>query len=48
LKANGFGPDEAYGWINTVSTIRNFAPIGLKGECHPFVKKPLSKHPFEH
>jgi UDP-N-acetyl-2-amino-2-deoxyglucuronate dehydrogenase len=39
LKGNGFGLDEAYGSINTVSTIRNLSPIGLKGEYHPFCKK---------
>jgi len=41
LKGNGFGLDEAYGSINTVSTIRNSDPIGLKGEYHPFCKKVL-------
>lgn len=41
LKGNGFGLDEAYGSINTVSTIRNLEPIGLKGEYHPFCKKVL-------
>lgn len=39
LKGNGFGLDEAYGSINTVSTIRNLEPIGLKGEYHPFCRK---------
>jgi UDP-N-acetyl-2-amino-2-deoxyglucuronate dehydrogenase len=39
LKGNGFGLDEAYGSIKTVSTIRNLNPIGLKGEYHPFAKK---------
>jgi UDP-N-acetyl-2-amino-2-deoxyglucuronate dehydrogenase len=39
LKGNGFGLDEAYGSINTVSSIRNSDPIGLKGEYHPFCKK---------
>lgn len=39
LKGNGFGLDEAYGSIKTVSTIRNSEPIGLKGEYHPFCKK---------
>ena len=39
LKGNGFGLDEAYGSINTVSTIRNLSPIGLKGSYHPFCKK---------
>jgi UDP-N-acetyl-2-amino-2-deoxyglucuronate dehydrogenase len=39
LKGNGFGLDEAYGSIITVSTIRNLDPIGLKGDYHPFCKK---------
>jgi UDP-N-acetyl-2-amino-2-deoxyglucuronate dehydrogenase len=43
LKGNGFGLDEAYGSINTVSTIRNSDPIGLKGEYHPFCKKVVNK-----
>ena len=38
LKGNGFGLDEAYGSICTVSEIRNLKPIGLKGEYHPFCK----------
>ena len=42
LKGNGFGLDEAYGSIRTVSTIRNLDPIGLKGDYHPFCKKVLS------
>jgi len=42
LKGNGFGLDEAYGSINTVSTIRNLDPIGLKGEYHPFCKKVIN------
>jgi len=41
LKGNGFGLEEAYGSISTVSTIRNLTPIGLKGEYHPFCKKVL-------
>lgn len=39
LKGNGFGLNEAYSSINTVSTIRNLNPIGLKGEYHPFCRK---------
>lgn len=39
LKGNGFGLNEAYSSINTVSKIRNLDPIGLKGEYHPFCKK---------
>ena len=41
LKGNGFGLDETYGSIRTVSTIRNLDPIGMKGDYHPFVKKVL-------
>ena len=41
LKGNGFGLDEAYGSIRTVSTIRSLEPVGLKGEYHPFCKKVL-------
>jgi len=41
LKGNGFGLDEAYDSISTVSTIRNLDPIGLKGDFHPFCKKVL-------
>jgi len=43
LKGNGFGLDEAYGSINTVSKIRNLNPIGLKGEYHPFCKKVINE-----
>jgi UDP-N-acetyl-2-amino-2-deoxyglucuronate dehydrogenase len=39
LKGNGFGLEEAYGSIETVSTIRNIEAIGLKGDYHPFCKK---------
>ena len=39
LAGNGFGLDEAYGSIRTVSSIRNQNAIGLKGEYHPFAKK---------
>lgn len=39
LKGNGFGLDESYVSINTVSTIRNLEPIGLKGEYHSYCKK---------
>jgi len=41
LKGNGFGLDEAYGSISTVSTIRNLDAIGLNGNYHPFCKKVL-------
>ncbi len=39
LKGNGFGLDEAYGSISTVSTIRSLDAIGLEGNYHPFCKK---------
>ncbi len=39
LKGNGFGLDEAYGSISTVSTIRSLDAVGLKGNYHPFCKK---------
>jgi UDP-N-acetyl-2-amino-2-deoxyglucuronate dehydrogenase len=42
LKGNGFGLDEAYGSIQTVSTIRKLDPIGLKGDYHPFCKKVIN------
>lgn len=38
LKGNGFGLEEAYVSVNTVSAIRNLEAIGLKGEYHPFCK----------
>jgi UDP-N-acetyl-2-amino-2-deoxyglucuronate dehydrogenase len=42
LSGNGFNLEEAYGSIETVSTIRNLEPIGLKGDYHPFCKKILN------
>jgi len=39
LKGNGFGLETARDSIETVSTIRNLTPVGLKGEYHPFCKK---------
>jgi UDP-N-acetyl-2-amino-2-deoxyglucuronate dehydrogenase len=39
LSGNGFGLEDAYSSISTVSTIRALEPIGLKGEYHPFCKK---------
>jgi len=41
LNGGGFGLDEAYGSIRTVSTIRNLPAIGLEGDYHPFCKKVL-------
>ncbi|MEN4054160.1 Gfo/Idh/MocA family oxidoreductase [Sulfurimonas sp. NWX79] len=42
LNGGGFGLDEAYGSIRTVSTIRNLPAVGLQGEYHPFCKKVLT------
>jgi len=41
LNGGGFGLDEAYGSIRTVSTIRGLTPVGLEGNYHPFCKKVL-------
>lgn len=41
LSGNGFGLDEATNSIRIVEEIRNQAPVGLKGEYHPFAKKVL-------
>ena len=41
LEKGGFGLDEARNSINIVSAIRKLNPVGLKGECHPFVYKVL-------
>jgi len=42
LSGNGFGLEEAYSSIEAVSKIRNLAPIGLRGDYHPFCKKVLN------
>lgn len=39
LKGNGFRLEEARKSIETVYTIRNAKPIGLKGDYHPMLKK---------
>ena len=38
LKGNGFGLNDARPSIETVFTIRNSKPVGLKGDYHPFLK----------
>ncbi len=43
LNGGGFGLDEAYGSVRTVSTIRNLPAVGLEGEYHPFCEKVLEK-----
>lgn len=39
LKGNGFGLNDTYNAIKTVSEIRNLQPVGLKEEYHPLCKK---------
>ena len=39
LKGNGFGLDDVRSAVQTVHTIRNATPIGLKGDYHPLLKK---------
>lgn len=39
LKGNGFGIQEARKSIETVFTIRNSVPVGLKDDYHPFCRK---------
>lgn len=46
LAGEGFRVSEARNCINIVHTIRNAAPVGLKGDYHPMAKYPLTKHPF--
>ena len=38
LKGNGFGLEETKKSIETVYQIRNTAPVGIKGDYHPFCK----------
>ena len=38
LQGNGFGLEETKRSIQTVYTIRNARPVGLRGEYHPFLK----------
>lgn len=41
LAGDGFGVDDARQSINTVYEIRNAAPVGKKGDYHPFLDKLL-------
>ena len=47
LDGKGYGLEESRQAIEIVHNIRHANPSGTKGEYHPFVKKPLVKHPFE-
>lgn len=46
LSGGGYGLEDARKAIEIVHSIRNAAPIGLKGDYHPFAAQPLSAHPF--
>jgi len=46
LDGSGFGLDEARNSIEIVHDIRHAAPIGLKGDYHPFAILETAKHPF--
>lgn len=46
LKGNGFGLMEAMPSIKIVHDIRHQAPIGLKGDYHPFAALAQAPHPF--
>jgi UDP-N-acetyl-2-amino-2-deoxyglucuronate dehydrogenase len=46
LEGKGFRLNEARKSIEIVHAIRNATPKGLVGDYHPFITKPLSKHPF--
>ncbi|WP_439185253.1 Gfo/Idh/MocA family protein [Carboxylicivirga taeanensis] len=47
LKGNGYGVEAPRQAIEIVHSIRHEKPVGLKGDYHPFAKKPLAKHPFD-
>ncbi len=46
IEGKGFGLEEAKQSINIVHNIRTMELSPLKGEYHPLVKLPLTKHPF--
>lgn len=39
LAGNGFGPDIVRPSVEIVAGIRNAQPVGLKGDCHPLLKR---------
>ncbi len=47
LEGNGYGIEASRQAIEIVHQIRNTKGIGEKGDFHPFVKKPITSHPFE-
>jgi len=46
IDGKGYGLEDARKAIEIVHDIRNAEIIGLKGDYHPFAKKPLTGHPF--
>jgi UDP-N-acetyl-2-amino-2-deoxyglucuronate dehydrogenase len=46
LDGKGFNLREALPSIELAHAIRSQAPVGLKGEYHPFAAKTLTPHPF--
>ena len=46
LNNEGYRISEALPSLEIVSDIRTATPVGAQGEYHPFVKFPLSDHPF--
>ena len=47
IAGSGFRIEEARTAIEIVHNIRHAEAIGLKGEYHPFCKKPVILHPFD-
>ena len=47
INGSGFGLNEARQAVEIVHHIRHSKPLGLKGDYHPYVNKPLSEHPFD-
>lgn len=47
LEGKGFGLSEARSSIVLAHEIRHAAPVGLKGDYHPFAAQPIAKHPFD-
>ena len=46
MAGKGYGLEDARQAIEIVHKIRHAETVGLKGEYHPFAKKPLAIHPF--
>lgn len=46
LEGKGYGLAEAKSAIEIVHEIRTQAPVGMRGDFHPLVRLPLSRHPF--